>query len=99
MCTYIYIYIYIKLCILCQSTAESGLPQSRRCWTPAICRRRLPSNTLEVLRLWKRFEAFLPIPVSVKYVNTRPTCGQCRTPPIPPMSMFTDMRKVSAIGL
>ena len=31
--------------------------------------------------------------------NTHPACGQCRTPPTPLMSMFTDMRKVSAIGL
>ena len=32
-------------------------------------------------------------------INTHPTCGQCRTPPLPLMSMFTDMGNVSAIGL
>ena len=34
-------------------------------------------------------------------IDTHPTCGQRRTPPIPLilMPMFTDMRKVSAIGL
>ena len=43
---------------------------------------------------------YIHIYTGVCEINTRPTCGQRRTPPIPPlMSMFTDMRKVSAIGL
>ena len=37
--------------------------------------------------------------IGVREIRTHPTCGQCRIPPIPRMSMFTDMRKVSAIGL
>ena len=32
-------------------------------------------------------------------ISTHPTCGQCRTPPSPTMSMFTDMGNLSATGL
>ena len=32
-------------------------------------------------------------------MDTHPTCGHCRTPPVPLMSIITDMRKVGASGL
>ena len=35
----------------------------------------------------------------VSEINTHLTCVQCRTPSIPLIPMFTDTRKVSAIGL
>ena len=32
-------------------------------------------------------------------INTRPSCGHCRTPPSHLMSRFMDVRKMSATGL
>ena len=40
-----------------------------------------------------------PAPTGVREINIHPTRRQCRPPPIRPMSMFTDTRKMSAIGL
>ena len=104
VCMYAYIYIYVYVCIHMYIRTGVWNKHSSYLWSTSAT-----SSTsllhVDLLTFCRCILCrLLCLENGLAYsgvceINTHPTRRQCRTPPSPLMSMFTDIRKVSAIGL